>query len=182
MLSTDCKSKNNILWLAQGGLVEDSIVDGPGLRWALFVQGCPHKCPFCHNPKTHPFAGGQAFTVDEIETKIIQNPLNKGVTFSGGEPFCQAGPLALLAGRLATKGYEIAAYSGYTFEELLNGDCLQKLLLSRLDILIDGRFLQGQKTADLPFRGSANQRVLNVHKSLAQKKAVDEKSSRWGQE
>ncbi|MEG2259298.1 MAG: 4Fe-4S cluster-binding domain-containing protein, partial [Oscillospiraceae bacterium] len=96
------------------GIVGDSITDGPGIRTAVFVQGCPHKCEGCHNPQSHDFNGGTEMDIDEIFKKIEQNPLLSGVTFSGGEPFCQAGGLAELGKKVKSLGLEIAIYTGYT--------------------------------------------------------------------
>ena len=112
--------------------------------------------------------------------EIVQsNPLCRGVTFSGGEPFAQAAEFAQLAVLLKEKGYEVASYSGYTFEALINGTEDQKLLLGSIDILIDGPFIQAQKSLEIAFRGSRNQRILDVRKSLAEGKAVQTTSKRW---
>lgn len=165
--------------MAREGFMGESIVDGPGLRCVLFVQGCPHACPGCHNPATHPFAGGTRATVSQLLDKIHQSPLSRGITFSGGEPFCQAGPLAELARCLRTEGYELAAYTGYTFEQLLSGTPEQRAFLNQLDTLVDGPFVQAQKNLTLRFRGSENQRILNVPKSLAAGAAVWETHPRW---
>ena len=100
------------------GLVNDSIVDGPGIRYTIFVQGCPHHCPGCHNPDTHSFSGGSITDTGELLEKIKQNPLLDGVTFSGGEPFCQAAVLAELGKQIKQLGLNIVTYTGYTFEEL----------------------------------------------------------------
>lgn len=161
------------------GFAGDSIVDGPGLRCVVFCQGCPHGCPGCHNPASHSFGGGQPSTVDELFSRIQSYPLCKGVTFSGGEPFCQPEALAELAKQLKTAGKELAAYTGYTFEELQNGTPAQQNLLSLLDILVDGRFELQQRNLNLLFRGSENQRILNVQQSLAAGKAVWETAARW---
>ena len=110
---------------------------------------------------------------------VTSNPLCKGVTFSGGEPFAQAEGYAELAAALKEKGYEVASYSGYTFEQLLNGTPAQKKLLSLLDILIDGPFVQAEKSLEIAFRGSKNQRILDVPKSLAENKAVWTEAERW---
>jgi anaerobic ribonucleoside-triphosphate reductase activating protein len=118
----------------------------------------------------------------EVETAIQivrANPLCRGVTFSGGEPFAQAGEFARLARRLKELGYEVASYSGYTFEQLLEGSAEQKELLSTIDILIDGPFVQDQRSLELNFRGSRNQRILNVPKSLQAGAPVEERSPRW---
>lgn len=160
-------------------LVTDSIVDGPGIRTTVFCQGCPHRCPGCHNPDTWEFGCGTQMPVEEIFRIIRENPLCKGVTFSGGEPFAQAEGFAKLGKLLHQAGYEVAAYSGYTFEQLLSGTPEQKQLLSTIDILIDGPFLQAEKSLELSFRGSRNQRILDVPQSLAAGKAVPTKSPRW---
>ena len=160
-------------------LVTDSIVDGPGIRTTVFCQGCPHRCPGCHNPDTWEFGCGTQMPVEEIFRIIRENPLCKGVTFSGGEPFAQAEGFAKLGKLLKQAGYEVAAYSGYTFEQLLSGTPAQKELLEILDILIDGPFLQAEKSLELSFRGSRNQRILDVPRSLAAGKAVSTDSPRW---
>ena len=166
-----------MLYLA--GIAGDSIVDGPGIRTTLFAQGCPHHCPGCHNPETWPFAGGTEMEEETLVEIVRSNPLCRGVTFSGGEPFSQAAGFAALAELLKEKGYEVASYSGYTFEQLLEGTADQKKLLSLLDVLIDGPFIQSERSLELNFRGSRNQRILNVKKSLQKGEAIPETSGRW---
>lgn len=161
------------------GIVSDSIVDGPGIRTAIFSQGCPHHCPGCHNPETWEFGAGTQIPVEAVVEIVQSNPLCRGVTFSGGEPFAQAAAFAKLARLLKEKGYEVASYSGYTFEELLKGTEDQKNLLASIDILIDGRFLQALKSLEIAFRGSRNQRILDVPKSLALGQAIETSSKRW---
>ena len=161
------------------GIVQDSIVDGPGIRTTIFCQGCPHHCPGCHNPETWDFGCGTDVPVEDLVDVVRSNPLCRGVTFSGGEPFAQAAGFAKLAQLLKKRGYEVASYSGYTFEELLNGSDDQKELLASIDILIDGPFLLAQKSLEVPFRGSRNQRILDVKKSLAESRAVPTTSKRW---
>lgn len=162
------------------GIVPDSIVDGPGLRTTLFAQGCPHHCPGCHNPETWSFEGGHEATVDMILGIVRFNPLSRGVTFSGGEPFAQAEGFAEIAKALHETGnYEVASYTGYTFEQLLNGTPEQQELLRQLDVLIDGPFVQAEKSLELAFRGSRNQRIIHVPKSLAAGEAVCITSGRW---
>ena len=161
------------------GITGDSIVDGPGIRTTVFTQGCPHHCPGCHNPETWEFGCGTEMAEETVLDIVRSNPLCKGVTFSGGEPFCQAEGLARLARMLKERGYEVAAYSGYTFEELLEGTPEQKGLLATLDVLIDGPFLMEERSLELNFRGSRNQRILNVPASLAAGRAVEETSPRW---
>ena len=153
------------------GTIPESIVDGPGIRYVLFTQGCPHGCPGCHNPQTHDFAGGREVQVSDLLTDILKRPYVKAVTLSGGEPFCQPAPLARLAAALREKGFHLMCYSGYTFEELLQMEAARPLL-EQLDLLVDGRFVENRKNIDLRFRGSDNQRVLDVPASLAAGSAV----------
>lgn len=160
------------------GILGDSIVDGPGLRMTVFAQGCPHHCKGCHNEETWPFEGGTAISEQDVFDIIKQNPLCKGVTFSGGEPFCQAEAFASLARMLKAHGYEIAAYTGYLFETLLE-NAAHRALLAEIDVLIDGPFVLAEKSLQLNFRGSRNQRILNAKKSLAAGKAILEDSPRW---
>ena len=159
--------------LRLSGVVTDSIVDGKGIRMTVFVQGCPHHCPGCHNPQTHDFSAGYEDSVDRLVEKLKEDPLQCGVTLSGGEPFCQAVALFELAKKVKALGKNVWAYSGYTFEELTSGKIpFAKELLSVCDVLVDGRFLIEQRNLTLPFRGSENQRVLDVAASLAQNKPV----------
>ena len=161
------------------GIVGDSIVDGPGIRTTIFSQGCPHHCPGCHNPETWGFGSGTDMDEETIMEIVRSNPLCRGVTFSGGEPFAQAAGFAKLARLLRTAGKEVASYSGYTFEALLEGTDDQRALLEVIDVLIDGPFLQAEKTLEIPFRGSRNQRILDVPKSLAAGRAVEITKGRW---
>ena len=158
------------------GTVSESIVDGIGFRYTVFVQGCPHGCAGCHNPQTHDFSGGRVTDTDELFNECIQDPLNKGVTFSGGEPFCQAEPLYILGERFKERGMSLWCYSGWTFEELLKKaerEPFVKKLLSIADVLVDGRFIEEQKSLALEFRGSKNQRLIDVQKSIEQGSAVE---------
>lgn len=165
--------------LKLAGIVADSIVDGPGIRVAIFAQGCPHHCKGCHNPETWAFEGGTEISEEQLVGIVRSNPLAKGVTFSGGEPFAQAEGFAVLAKQLKALGYEVASYSGYTFEELQNGTDAQKELLQQLDVLIDGRFELQSRSLELVFRGSRNQRILDVPASLQAGSAVEQTSGRW---
>lgn len=161
------------------GIAEDSIVDGPGIRTTFFAQGCPHRCPGCHNPETWTFEGGTAMDPETALRAVRSNPLCRGVTFSGGEPFAQAEGFAALARALRERGFEVASYSGYTFEQLLNGTPAQRELLSTIDVLIDGPFLLAERSLELVFRGSRNQRILDVPASLAAGQAVPIARGRW---
>ena len=158
------------------GIVQDSIVDGPGFRFALFTQGCSHNCEGCHNPQTHDFNGGTEMTVDEIVKKLLSNPLTDGITFSGGEPFEQASDCAEIAKIARENGLNVWAYSGYTFEQLLEKsktDSGIARLLELTDVLVDGPFVISEKSYDVSWRGSRNQRLINVPESLRLQKAVE---------
>ena len=143
-------------------------MDGPGFRYAIFVQGCPHHCPGCHNPDSHDFSAGYDRTVDSLFEEICADPLLKGVTFSGGEPFCQPAPLTELARLCRQRGLDVLAYSGWTYEQLLDKhDPDVDALLEELDILVDGPFLLDQRNLELHFRGSENQRLIDMKKTRA---------------
>ena len=149
-------------------LVNDSIVDGPGLRYAVYVQGCPHRCEGCHNPQTHDTNGGTETDTAEIWRQIAANPLLDGITFSGGEPMSQPRALAELAAKARELGLNIWCYTGHCFEELAaKGEADIDTLLSYIDVLVDGPFVLAQRTLELPFRGSANQRLIDVPESFA---------------
>lgn len=157
------------------GTVNDSIVDGPGIRFTIFTQGCPHHCEGCHNPQTHDFNGGELVDTDDLLKKIKENPLLDGVTFSGGEPFCQAKALAKLGREIKALGLNIITYTGYTFEKLYSereNDHWGELL-SVTDFLIDGPFILAQKDWEIKFRGSSNQRYIDCQKSLENGTAVE---------
>ena len=164
------------------GIVTDSIVDGPGIRVCIFCQGCPHHCEGCHNPETWEFGTGTPMEAQRLLEIVRSNPLCRGVTFSGGEPFAQAEGFAELAELLKAAGYEVASYSGYTFEQLLQGTPAQRKLLEKLDVLIDGPFILAERSLQLVFRGSRNQRILDVPKSLASGTPVEIVSGRWAGE
>ena len=154
------------------GIVDDSIVDGPGFRLTVFTQGCPHDCPGCHNPETHPFDGGKVMDTGAIVKMLSENPLLDGVTLSGGDPFCQPVPCAEIARAAKEIGLTVWAYSGWTFEELLaRPDAMP--LLETVDVLVDGPFVLAQRTLELRFRGSRNQRLIDVPASLAEGRAVE---------
>lgn len=146
------------------GIVEDSIVDGRGIRMAVFVQGCPHHCPGCHNPQTHDFAGGTIDDTDRIFEAFRENPLYRGITFSGGEPFCQPKPLKALADRVHAIKKDVTIYTGWTYEALCAmHDPDVDALLSVCDVLVDGPFIEAQRDPELLFRGSANQRLIDMN-------------------
>ncbi|GHU84266.1 anaerobic ribonucleoside-triphosphate reductase activating protein [Clostridia bacterium] len=147
------------------GVESDSIVDGPGLRLAIFTQGCPHRCPGCHNPHSHDPAGGREMTVGEILDTIKKNPLLSGITLTGGEPLEQAAACLALV-RALPPGLNVWLYSGYTYEEIAqSGDPDRLALLGACDVLVDGRFVLAERSLELRFRGSRNQRLIDLKKT-----------------
>lgn len=149
--------------LMLSGIEPESIVDGPGFRYVIFTQGCPHHCPGCHNPQTHPFSGGTRADISAILREIREDPLLQGVTFSGGEPFCQPEPLCEIARGVKAMGKDVTAYSGYTLEQLTEKgkeDPAVLELLRLCDLLIDGPYLEEQRDLTLLYRGSRNQRLI----------------------
>jgi len=152
------------------GVIRESIVDGPGIRFVVFAQGCPHRCPGCHNPGTHDFEGGYLCSLEKILEAVAVNPLVSGVTFSGGEPFCQPEAFCQLALgiRKINPELDILSFTGYTLEELQEKKKAVPAvgsLLEQLDYLIDGPFLEDQKDLSIPFRGSRNQRFIDLKAS-----------------
>lgn len=148
-------------------LVNDSIVDGPGLRYAVYTQGCLHHCKGCHNPQTHDINGGHETDTEDIWREISENPLLSGITFSGGDPLLQPRPLAELAKKAVEEGLSVWCYTGWVWEDLLKkNDPDIMALLNHIDVLVDGPFLSEQRTLELPFRGSKNQRLIDVQRSL----------------
>ncbi len=158
------------------GIVEESIVDGPGIRFVIFTQGCPHNCKGCHNPQTHDFNGGKIVSINELISKIEENPLLKGITLSGGEPFMQAKALANLIKKVSNKNLDIITYSGFTYEQLLEASNEENSfleLLKQTDVLIDGKFEIENKKEGLKYRGSSNQRAIDVKNSLKNNKIIE---------
>lgn len=172
--------------LAVYGCAPDSIVDGPGLRYAIFFQGCSHHCKGCHNPDSQPFSGGDLLSVDDILADIKNNGLVHNITLSGGEPFEQPAILVNLLTKLKQENYGVWVYSGYTYEELLrfayceegsaDFETRSKLhphfqaetaraLLENCDVLVDGPFIEAEKSLGLQWKGSANQRVIDLAKT-----------------
>lgn len=148
-------------------IIHDSIVDGPGFRLTVFTQGCPHRCEGCHNPETHDFSGGKQMSAGQLIKELERNPLLDGITLSGGEPFSQAAECLELARAAHERGLNVWAYTGYTYEYLLSkGDDNQKSLLKECDVLVDGPYIGEQRSLSLLWRGSANQRIIDVKKSL----------------
>ena len=159
--------------LRVAGTVDDSVVDGDGLRFAIFVQGCPRRCRGCQNPETHDFNGGYLTSTDELLAEIKKNPLLTGVTFSGGEPFAQPGPLACLAQACHALGLDVWSYTGYTLEALQHKhDPKIDSLLAEIDVLVDGDYQEELRDLTLCFRGSRNQRVIDMQKTRKQRRIV----------
>ena len=145
------------------GLTDDSIVDGKGFRFVIFTQGCLHHCKGCHNPETWDMNGGNEMDIEEIKIKIKQNGLLDGITFSGGDPFYQVAPCAKLAKWAKENGLNIWAYTGFVYEDLLKMPEVKEFL-DLVDVLVDGPFILEEKSLLLNFRGSKNQRVIDLMK------------------
>lgn len=159
--------------ISLSGVTGDSIVDGPGLRLTIFTQGCPHHCPGCHNPQTHDPEGGSWADTEDILAAAAENPLLDGITLSGGDPFLQPVPCLALAEGAHKIGLNVWTYTGYTWEALLEENDAEKLaLLKETDVLVDGPFLLAERSLELRFCGSRNQRLIDVKKSLAEGKVV----------
>lgn len=155
------------------GIIRESIVDGDGLRFVVFTQGCPHQCEGCHNPQTHDPKGGYEINPACILREYFKNPLTKGITFSGGEPFEQAKALLPVAEAVKANGDDVTIFTGYTLEELIaKQDGYIDKLLSLCDILIDGRFILAERDLTLTFRGSRNQRIIDMNETRRQNKII----------
>lgn len=154
--------------------ISESIVDGSGIRSVIFVQGCGHNCKGCHNPATWDFKGGKVIKIEEVYSAISESDsfLHKGITLSGGEPMLQASALLNLV-KMYKQNFRknVWCYTGFTFEEIV---CKPKMkeLLKELDVLVDGRFILEKKSLNLKFRGSENQRIIDVQKSLKEKMVI----------
>lgn len=150
-------------------LQTDSIVDGPGLRAVIWTQGCAHNCAGCHNPQTHDFNGGGLVPVEAVCDAIDELEYHTGITFSGGDPMYQPEACAKIAEYAKNKGYNIWVYSGFTFEELMKlseTKPIYREFLENIDVLVDGRFILEERNLNLLFRGSKNQRLIDMKKTL----------------
>jgi anaerobic ribonucleoside-triphosphate reductase activating protein len=157
------------------GIAYESLVNGPGMRRVFFAQGCTHNCKGCFNPDTHDFNGGEERDIDELISDTLKNPILKGVTFSGGDPFEQADKFACMAKSFKDNGLNVWSYTGYTYEYIIeNKD--KRLgwdeLLNNIDVLVDGRFEVEEMQDGLKYRGSTNQRMIDVKKSLSLKEII----------
>lgn len=154
-------------------LQPDSIIDGEGIRTVIWFQGCFHKCPGCHNPETHDLNGGVEYDLEEIIKQIKALKYQQGITLSGGDPFFQAEPAVKIAKAAKEAGLNVWCYTGFTFEEIMNCNDKAKIeLLSNVDVLVDGKFILAKKSLACKFRGSTNQRIIDVKKSLDAGKVV----------
>lgn len=154
---------NHTLYIA--GIEPESIVDGPGYRYTIFTQGCPHNCPGCHNEQTHPLEGGKPVEIEQLFEEVKAKPQLRGITFSGGEPFLQAKPLSLLAKMIHGLGKTVITYSGYTYEYLCEHATDENGwsdLLKETDFLIDGPYIEAEASLEIKFRGSRNQRIIDI--------------------
>ena len=161
--------------LATDKIQKDSIVDGEGIRSVIWTQGCLHHCPGCHNPTTHSFDKGFVLDVEEVKKKIDLLEAQDGITFSGGDPMEQPEACAELARYCKQIGLNVWCYTGYTFEELMEKSKKEPTImdfLQNIDVLVDGRFVLKEKSYDVVFRGSKNQRIIDVKKSLKLKKTT----------
>lgn len=154
------------------GIIEESVVDGPGIRFVIFTQGCYHNCIQCHNQSTHDPNGGSIIQIDNLLEMIKKNPLLDGVTFSGGEPLIHTVPLTELAKECHKLGLNVISYTGFTWEDLMKNKRHFADYLKQVDVLIDGPFKVELKSLCLSFRGSSNQRIIDVKKSLESDKLV----------
>lgn len=155
------------------GIVPESVVDGIGVRFVIFTQGCPHHCPGCHNPSTHSLDGGTEYEVSDIIDMIKEHPICSGVTISGGEPFLQTGACIALSKAAHLLKKDVWVYTGYTLEEILYKSHLDSsVLLRNIDVLVDGRFDKSQKSLDCTFCGSKNQRIIDVGKTIREARVV----------
>ncbi len=156
-------------------LQSDSVVDGFGVRTVIWTQGCSHNCPFCQNPSTHDFNGGVEFTVDEINHELDELQNQDGITLSGGDPLFQIAPILEITRHAKSIGLNVWCYTGFTYEEVIEmGKKNPKYLefLENIDVLVDGKFINELKDLNLLFRGSSNQRVIDMKKTLKEHKIV----------
>lgn len=157
------------------GIIYESLVNGPGLRRVLFSQGCKHNCRGCFNPSTHCYDGGELRDMDELLDDIRKNSMLKGITFSGGDPFEQASKFAYMAEKIKETNLNIWCYTGYTFEYIFehrNEHEGWEQLLNSIDVLVDGKFEEDKKSNNLKYRGSSNQRIIDVKRTLNMKQII----------
>ena len=155
------------------GTAAESYVDGPGIRYAVFVQGCPHHCEGCHNPESHDFRGGREVTTEEIIAQMKVNPLLDGLTLSGGEPMCSPEACTEIAEAAKAAGLNVWCYTGFTWEYLMGDrDPARMALLRTVDVLVDGPFVLAERSLELKFCGSRNQRLIDVARSMQEDRVI----------
>lgn len=153
-------------------IIEDTMVDGPGFRTSIYCAGCHHECPGCHNPQSWNPEGGHSMTTDEVMKIIVADPY-ANVTFSGGDPMYQAEGFTELARAIRSQTQKtIWCYTGFTFEAIVKIPRYRQLL-DEIDVLVDGPFVKSLRDEDLLFRGSSNQRLIDVPASLAKGEVVE---------
>lgn len=154
-----------------GGLQPDSIVDGPGIRTVIWTQGCSHNCPGCHNPLTHDFNGGFLVDIEEVKEELKKLEGQDGITLSGGDPLFQKKACLEICKYAKEIGLNVWCFTGFLFEQLIKDkDAIE--LLSYIDVLVDGKFIMAEKSLNLYYKGSRNQRIIDVKKSLRAEKVV----------
>lgn len=152
-------------------IIEETMVDGPGIRTAIYAAGCTHRCPGCHNPQSWDIRAGQRMSMEEILSPILGDPF-ADVTFTGGDPMMQPEGFTELARAIKKRSEKnIWCYTGYLFEEVIRMPA-QAEMLKYIDVLVDGPFVQGLRDEQLRFRGSSNQRLVDVQRSLKEKKTI----------
>jgi anaerobic ribonucleoside-triphosphate reductase activating protein len=157
------------------GIAYESLVNGPGMRRVFFAQGCKHNCSGCFNPETHDFCGGEERNIDELIKDTLENPILRGVTFSGGDPWEQADKFTYMGKAFKEKGLNIWSYTGYTYEYIVKNKDRElgwSDLLNNIDVLVDGKFEEDKQQDGLKFRGSTNQRIIDVKESLRLNKII----------
>lgn len=152
-------------------IVEDTTVDGPGFRTTIYCAGCPNHCPGCHNPQSWDINNGHEVGIEDILDVVLADPF-ADVTFSGGDPMFQPEGFTELARAIKEQSCKnIWCYTGYLFEQII-GNPAQRALLEQVDVLVDGRFVEALRDEQLRFRGSSNQRIIDVKRSLEEGRVV----------
>lgn len=167
--------KEKCVRLAYPEIQTDSIVDGEGIRSVIWFQGCSHNCPGCHNPETHDFSGGISKPIEDLKDEIKELEYQTGVTFSGGDPMFQPEALLELAKCVKECGMNVWCYTGFLYEDILKmseDKPIYKDVLKYIDVLVDGKFILALKSFEAVFRGSSNQRIIDVPASLKDKKTI----------
>lgn len=156
------------------GELKHSLVNGPGIRRVIFVQGCNHNCPGCQNPDSHPMNSGKVVSAAELAERITHDKVLDGITLSGGEPMLQAEACGLIAGTCRKAGLSVWCYTGYVFEDIVSGKAGTQAasLLKQIDVLVDGPFVQELASDQCLYRGSTNQRLIDVPASLQEGRTI----------